>query len=275
MSRLPTLLLLVVCSPALAAAPIVVLDPGHGGPKEGAVGAKGEKEKDLALVLALALEKQLERSGVRVLLTREADTDLDLKARTRIANDAGADLFVSIHLNSMPPRYRSRVHGIETFFLSAEASGERARQVAAVENAEAGEEAAPTDDLAFILNDLAETQAHHDASKLAYTVHQRLVADLGAADRGVQQAPFIVLMGAQMPAILAEVGFLSHPAEAARLCDKAYQKRIVASLAAGLLAFLAEVGGLDHAVEAKVEPRVEPKGAAPSAGALTDGPAAR
>ena len=172
MHRLFTLLLLALSGAAWAdGGPVVVLDPGHGGPKTGAVSTSGEREKEIALEIARKLKAELEKASVRVLLTRESDKDVELKERIRLANDAGADLFVSIHLNSMPKRYWNRVRGIETYFLSMEATGERAQQVAALENAEAGEQAAPTDDLAFILNDLAQTQAHRDASRLAYTVH--------------------------------------------------------------------------------------------------------
>ncbi|MGI5864338.1 MAG: N-acetylmuramoyl-L-alanine amidase family protein [Myxococcales bacterium] len=250
-----------------ASGPVVVLDPGHGGPKVGAVSARGDHEKEIALEIARKLKAELEKASVRVLMTRENDKDVELKERIRFANEAGADVFVSIHLNSMPKRYWNKVRGIETYFLSMEATGERARQVAALENAEAGEQAAASDDLAFILNDLAQTQAHRDASRLAYAVHQQLVADLKATDRGVHQAPFIVLMGAQMPAILAEVGFLSHSAEAKQLRDAAHQEKIARSLARAITAFLETVGGRDRALGGKAEGSV--------VDALTESPSAR
>jgi N-acetylmuramoyl-L-alanine amidase len=132
-------------------------------------------------------------------------------------------------------------HGVETYFLSAEAGGEQAERVAARENAEARKQQGSGDALANILSDLAQTEAHHDASSLAYSVHQRLVKDLGAPDRGVHQAPFIVLMGAEMPAILVEVGFLTSPVEGPKLADKAYQARIADSLVDGIAAYLGEV----------------------------------
>jgi N-acetylmuramoyl-L-alanine amidase len=270
-------LLTVIALLALAApawGQVVVLDPGHGGSKEGAVSADGVREKDVALKLARALKTELEKSSVKVLLTREGDFDLGLAERMKIANDAGADLFVSIHLNSFPPKARKRVHGVETYFLSTEATEEQARRVAEAENAEAGPQQGPTDDLAFILSDLARTEAHRDSSKLAYLVHQHMVADLGANDRGVHQAPFIVLMGAQMPAILAEVGFLSHPDESKLLVDHAHQKKIVRSLAAGIVSFLKQVGGRDHARQAA---GMGGAGATPAeaTGALTDSPSPR
>ena len=113
--------------------------------------------------------------------------------------------------------------------------------MAARENAEARKTQAGADPLTNILNDLAQTEAHHDASLLAYAVHQRLIKDLGAIDRGVHQAPFIVLMGAEMPAILVETGFLTSPAEAQKLIDKDYQGKIAESLVNGIVAFLGEV----------------------------------
>ncbi len=265
MSRLLTLLAaLTLATPAFAKTPVVVIDPGHGGIKEGAVSEKGEQEKVIALTLARRLKTELQKASIKVLLTREGDSDLGLDERMHLANEAGADLFVSIHLNSMPLKARARVRGIETYFLSTEATGDRAKEVAAAENAEAGAQAAPADDLAFILNDLAQTQAHRDSSKLAYTVHQRLVKELEAADRGVHQAPFIVLMGAQMPAILAEVGFLSHSQESRKLVDPAYQKRIARSLKNGIVEFLEKVGDRDEASAAPGTPS-----------ALTESPSAR
>lgn len=229
-------------SAAPAIWPLIVIDPGHGGAKLGTVSADGIAEKALALQMAARLERELARSPVRVRLTRTKDVHLDLKDRIELANADKAALFVSIHLNAMPAPGHRRTHGVETYFLARHATGERAEAVAAAENAEDDVGDGPGDDLSFILADLAETEAHRDASQLAYTVHENLISRLKARDRGVHQAPFRVLKGAQMPAILVEVGYLSHPGESRRLKDATYQKKIARALAHGLLEFLDKRG---------------------------------
>jgi N-acetylmuramoyl-L-alanine amidase len=231
--------------------PRIVLDAGHGGAQEGALGPGGLFEKALALDLALQLKAELERQGAEVLLTREQDVLLPLSDRVSFANHARPDLFVSLHANSMPTRkLRARVEGIETFFLSASASGEDALRTASQENAGAGASGAvpaQRDTLAFILADLQRGEAHTDSARLAYALHRRLVASTGAVDLGVQQAPFYVLMGVEAPAVLVEVGFISHPVEGRRLGEAAYRARLVSALSEGVRAFLAEVESRDHA----------------------------
>jgi len=230
--------------------PRIVLDPGHGGAQEGALGPDGLFEKSLALDLALRLKAELERSGAEVLLTREQDVLLPLAERVGFANHARPDLFLSLHANSMPTRkLRARVEGIQTFFLSASASGEDALRTASQENGGAGTSgasAAQRDTLAFILADLQRGEAHADSARLAYALHRRLLAGTGAADLGVQQAPFYVLMGVEAPAVLVEVGFISHPNEGRRLNDPNYRARLVTALSEGIHAFLAEVEARDR-----------------------------
>jgi N-acetylmuramoyl-L-alanine amidase len=236
--------LLAVGTPgtSAAAAPHVVIDPGHGGVQEGAAGP-GLKEKDLALALARKLKEALTGSA-DVTLTRERDQHVELADRVRLANARRADLFISLHANSMPTRrQRARTQGIETYFLSASASGDDARRTAALENGEAPRAARrrADDTLSFILADLQRQGAHADSSRLAHAVHQRLIAASGAEDRGVQQAPFFVLTGVDAPAILVEVGFISHPTEGTRLSDARYQDALARAIAAGVKAFLADV----------------------------------
>jgi N-acetylmuramoyl-L-alanine amidase len=230
--------------------PRIVLDPGHGGAQEGALGPGGLFEKSLALDLAQRLKAELERGGAEVQLTREQDVLLPLAERVAFSNHARPDLFVSLHANSMPTRkLRARVEGIETFFLSASASGEDALRTASQENAgaaTAGGAPAQRDTLAFILADLQRGEAHADSARLAYAVHRRLVGTTGAVDLGVQQAPFYVLMGVEAPAVLVEVGFISHPDEGRRLADPGYRARLVAALADGVRAFLAEIDARDR-----------------------------
>jgi N-acetylmuramoyl-L-alanine amidase len=237
-------------APSVDRHPRIVLDAGHGGAQEGALGPGGLFEKALALQLALELKAELERSGAEVLLTREQDVLLPLADRVSFANHARPDLFLSLHANSMPTRkLRAQVEGIQTFFLSASASGEDALRTASQENAgaaTAGAAPAQRDTLAFILADLQRGEAHVDSARLAYVVHRRLVASTGAVDLGVQQAPFYVLMGVEAPAVLVEVGFISHPTEGRRLGDPAYRARLVAALGEGIRAFLAEVEARDR-----------------------------
>jgi N-acetylmuramoyl-L-alanine amidase len=219
---------------------VAVVDPGHGGEKEGAVGPDGAPEKVVTLQIARRLKVRLEKLGARVLLTRTGDTTVPLANRAALANAERADLFVSIHLNSMPSPGRSRSRGVETYFLSADATDASATAVAARENADrlAGEpEADPSDPVAGILSSLEDTANLSESSRLAYDVHERIVRAAAAEDRGVKQAPFYVLAGARMPAVLVEVGFLSHPEEAAQLRTPAHQERIAQGIAEGIAAW--------------------------------------
>lgn len=236
--------LLALLSAGREPAPLVVIDPGHGGEQEGAISPGGEREKDLALQISRRLAARLRKAGARVVLTRTADVSVPLAARAAVANAIRADLFVSIHLNSMPTAEARRAsHGIETYFLSADASDASATAVAARENADrlAGEpELDPSDPVAAILSDLEDTAALQQSSRLAYAVQERLVQALGAEDRGVKQAPFYVLAGARMPAVLLEVGFISHPAEGDRLRSAAYQEQVAGAIVEGIAAYRAQ-----------------------------------
>jgi N-acetylmuramoyl-L-alanine amidase len=219
----------------------VVLDPGHGGEQEGAISPAGTKEKDLALDIARRIAARLKRDGAKVILTRSGDIGVPLANRAAIATAIRADLFVSVHLNSMPTAEQRRSsRGVETYFLSADASDTHASAVAARENADrlAGEpEPDPADPVAAILDDLEDAASLRGSSRLAYAVHERLVDRLGVEDRGVKQAPFYVLAGARMPAVLLEVGFISHEDEARRLATREYQDRIAEAVTEGIAAF--------------------------------------
>lgn len=249
MIRLALLSLLLAAS-ALAAPPRIVIDPGHGGTQEGALGPDGLLEKDLSLQIAEQVKAVLEQAlGAEVHLTRTRDALVHLSERVAAANRLHPDLFVSIHANSMPTRaLRARTQGIETYFLSASASGEEARSTAARENAEGPRERRTGQDgtLAFILQDLQRTEAHGDSSRLAYAVQRALVKAVGAEDRGVQQAPFYVLTGVDAPAILVEVGFISNPEEAQKLRTRAYRRKLAQGIARGVGRFLAEVKDRDQ-----------------------------
>ncbi len=217
---------------------VVVVDPGHGGDQDGALSPGGVKEKDVVLQIARRLRPRLEQLGARVVLTRTGDIGVPLTTRAAVANGLKADLFVSIHLNSMPTAEGRRLStGVETYFLSADASDANAAAAAARENADrlAGEPLPdPGDPVAGILQDLEQAAALAGSSRLAYALHERLVTALGSEDRGVKQAPFYVLAGARMPAVLLEVGFLSNAAESQKLLSAAHQEKVAGAIAAGI-----------------------------------------
>ena len=224
----------------------IVIDPGHGGSETGAISPNGVAEKQLTLQLARELASKLvQRMAVRIVLTRDEDANLQLDTRTAIANQNQADLFVSIHLNSSlgPGAY-----GTETYFLSPQATDSRAARAAAAENVAGqgtppagADEAAAQQDLELILWDLA--QAHHmaESQRFANMIQGELNQTLQLRDRGVKQAPFRVLMGATMPAVLVELGFLSNPEEEKKLQDPAYRDQLVDALARAIARYKALV----------------------------------
>jgi N-acetylmuramoyl-L-alanine amidase len=222
--------------PAAAALPerfdTVVIDAGHGGDDQGARGPRGLLEKDIVLDVARRLAGKLREAGVRVVLTREGDRFVGLEERTSIANDARADLFVSIHANGSDAR---AARGIETFFVSLDASDEAARRLAAEENqafAAAGKPAeAGGDPLLAILGDMIATEHLVDSQEFARLVLGELLTTGGAVSRGVKQAPFVVLMGVQMPAALVEIGFITNAREEQALAAPAERERIAAGIA--------------------------------------------
>jgi N-acetylmuramoyl-L-alanine amidase len=212
---------------------VIVIDPGHGGVETGAIGPTGLQEKEVALDLARRLKSVLQRdAGVSVVLTRDEDRLVPLDERTAVANYNRADLFLSIHLNAAR---RRQATGAETYFLSPEATDDEARTVAALENRAYGvDETQLTykgDGLELILWDLAQNRHLAESGQLAEAVQRELNALAGTRDRGVRQAPFRVLMGATMPAILVEAGFISNPEEEARLKDPAHRDRLVEAIA--------------------------------------------
>lgn len=208
--------------------PLVVLDPGHGGEDEGAKGPGGLVEKNLTLAVARLLAAELQKAGVTVRLTREGDESLSLAERVALANRLQADCFVSVHANAAPAR---GARGAETYFMSPEASDTQAAQAAAQENV-------VDNSVQLILWELAHVANLEASSRLALELQTRLNQLSGLRDRGVKQAPFAVLTGATMPAVLVEVGFLSNPEEELRLASPAEQARLASTLAEGILAYL-------------------------------------
>jgi N-acetylmuramoyl-L-alanine amidase len=225
---------------------LVVLDPGHGGRDTGAVGSGGTMEKDLTLAIAKrARTKLLRAEGLDVVLTRETDVFVPLAGRVALANARQADLFVSIHLNAAPSRHAT---GTETYFLSAVASDDAARASAEFENRslaleEARADAAPAD-LAFILGDLARSASIRESEDFAAALQDRFGAEapsVRGVNRGVKQAPFYVLVGAEMPAVLTEVGFVSNPQQEKALRSARVQDEIAEAIARSILAYKARV----------------------------------
>ena len=214
----------------------VVIDAGHGGEDEGARGVDGLLEKDLVLDVSRHLAAQLRRAGLRVVMTRERDVFVPLEQRTNLANDARADLFISVHANAARD---TGARGSETYFMSLEASDEHARGVALRENeAFAVRAAAPgadADPLVAILGDLIANEHLTESSAFARAAQLRLARLDGGPSRGVKQAPFVVLAGVQMPAALVEIGFLTHPAEARELRSARRRGAIAAGLAEAVL----------------------------------------
>ena len=223
----------------------IVIDPGHGGSNTGARGSGGAAEKELTLLLARALRSRLmERLPVRVVLTRNEDVDLPLETRTAIANQQKADLFISLHVNSVPGGGAS---GAETYFLSSQETGERPSQAAdgkgLARSAPSGG-GDPLYDLQLVLWDLAQSRYLSESQQLAGLVQEELNETLGPANRRVKQAPFRILVGAAMPAILVECGFLSNPKEEARLLDASHRARLVEALVRAIARFRMQTEGL-------------------------------
>jgi N-acetylmuramoyl-L-alanine amidase len=217
----------------------VVIDPGHGGENVGAKGTRGTVEKDVALAIARKLRAELVNArGLQVFLTRDRDVEVGLDERTAIANNYKADLFVSIHANASRAR---GAKGSEVYFLSYQASDDESRWVAQSEGAaESFAQAPPGSDLALILWDMAQAEHLEESSALASRIQEELAVVTGSEGRGVKQAPFRVLVGAAMPAVLVEVAFLSNEEEEKLLASDAYQSKIAASLARGIERFRRE-----------------------------------
>ncbi|MGL2547646.1 N-acetylmuramoyl-L-alanine amidase family protein [Helicobacter pylori] len=220
----------------------IVLDAGHGGKDCGAMSANLVCEKEIVLEVVKFLHKELKKRGYSVLLTRDKDIYIDLVARTELANKKGADLFISVHANSIPKRSTSNAHGIETYFLST-ARSERARKVAEQEN---------KDDVnlmdyfskSLFLNSL-NTQRLIVSNKLAIDVQYGMLQSVrknypDVVDGGVREGPFWVLAGALMPSILIEIGYNSHAIESKRIQSKPYQKILAKGIADGIDSFFSK-----------------------------------
>jgi len=218
---------------------IVIIDPGHGGAAPGAVSRNGIREKTLTLKLAKMLKGEIDRRrGYRAMLVRDGDYDVDLVRRVAFARAKSGDIFVSLHFNSNDNR---KLHGLELYFLSLEASDENAGAVAERENllVEAGADSAGfNDDLKSILFDVSLASAIQGSSVLADEVASVLRAASPIPFRKIKQAPFLVLRGISMPSILVEGGYLSNRREASVIAKEGYLSWLAKSLAEGIVSFL-------------------------------------
>ncbi len=230
-------------SAAPAAPPVtglrtITIDPGHGGRDTGAIGPNGLQEKDVVLDIGLKLRRLIqERLGIRVVMTRTEDVFVPLEERTAIANRAKADFFISVHVNAA---HRTRAQGFETYFLSREPSDSAARASAIRENLSVnlgGLRPKEEDALRAILWDMANTLYLKESSELAQILLDELDKILKVDNRGVKSAPFFVLMGAAMPAVLLEVAFISNPQEEKNLQAEGYKDQVAEALYAGIVRF--------------------------------------
>ena len=209
----------------------IVLDPGHGGEEKGAEGPTGLLEKDVVLEVARRLRIHLERRGYKVHLTRSRDLNVPLEERTAVANNRQADLFLSLHANASSSRH---ARGAETYYLSLDRA-ERARHEAEPGAYLSTDER--SDALQMILWDMAQSSWLSESSRLAEIIQTDFNRALEIPDRGVKQAPFRVLVGATMPAVLVEIGFISNPDEEERLRDPDFLNLIIRSLLGSIEAY--------------------------------------
>ncbi len=241
----------------------VVIDAGHGGHDHGAVGPKGVREADVNLAIAKRLGTELAQThGLEVVYTRTTDDFISLPRRSEIANEQRADLFISVHANA---HRNKRVHGVETYYLNT-TSNRYALRLARRENQLAEDdldahvepevgmqpEPVPTlpkgqlgQDLRLILADMAMRSASAESRRLAGYIQTSVVGRLQRTpqkvkDLGVKHALFYVLLGARMPAVLVETGFISHAEESQRLIDAAYQDKVATAIAKGVMRFAQE-----------------------------------
>ncbi|AFI06393.1 N-acetylmuramoyl-L-alanine amidase family protein [Helicobacter cetorum] len=220
----------------------IVLDAGHGGKDCGAMSVNLVCEKDIVLEVVKFLNKELKKRGYSVLLTRDKDVYIDLVARTEFANKKGANLFISVHANSIPKHSTSNAHGIETYFLST-ARSERARKVAEQEN-QNDVNLMDYFSKSLFLNSL-NTQRLIVSNKLAIDVQYGMLQNIRKAypdvvDGGVREGPFWVLAGALMPSVLIEIGYNSHATESKRIQSKPYQKILAKGIADGIDSFFSK-----------------------------------
>lgn len=219
-----------------------MIDAGHGGKDCGTLGVTKVCEKHIVLKVATHLNKELKKRGYTTYMTRDKDVYLNLKERTDFANAKNADLFVSIHANSVPKSAKKSPKGVETYFLST-ARSDRARDVAEQENKDDIDVMNYFSKQTFLnsLNSHRLLASNKLAIDIQYGILKRLRQKYqGVTDGGVREGPFWVLAGALMPSVLIEIGYNSSPIEAPRLNDDAYQKSLAIGIADGIDGFVAK-----------------------------------
>jgi len=224
----------------------IVIDPGHGGRDTGTIGPHGLMEKDVCLDVALRLGRIIEKNlpGAQVIYTRKDDTFVPLEERTAIANNAKADLFISIHANSSRDHY---ARGIETYYLNFATSPE-AMEVATRENAYSTES---IHDLQTLIQKIARNDKIEESKELAADIqgalsHRLELISASEHNRGVKRAPFVVLIGANMPSVLSEISFLSNPVDERLLREPVQRQRIAMGIYRGIAAYLASINSLSY-----------------------------
>jgi N-acetylmuramoyl-L-alanine amidase len=236
-------------APARPARALVVVDAGHGGPDRGMSGTTTARRKiyeaDITLAVAMKLREALSARGVDVLMTRTTDTLIALRDRGKIANDAQATLFLSIHVNAANPRWRNprTARGFETYFLS-DAKTEDDRRVAEMENDAdrfLEQDTGPGDPLALVVGDMLQNAHLRESSELAAAVQVGMKpVHPSGNDRGVKQAGFAVLIAAHMPAALVEIGFGTNASEATWLSSAKGQQALADAIAKSTVKYLAD-----------------------------------
>ncbi len=215
--------------PEITGKRVVIIDPGHGGKDPGAIGPTGLKEKDVTLRIALYLEKLLKGVGIPTYLTRSKDEFVYLEDRTNFANQKNGFIFLSLHANSVL-NHRPTAQGIETFVLSSKYMGASARDVADRENRASRAHPELDTDLAKIIADLEESANINYSFDFADIIQKKLVEYLKLEDRGIKQAPFVVLKGVNMVAVIVEVAFLSNPKEEELLKTNKFREKAAQAL---------------------------------------------
>jgi N-acetylmuramoyl-L-alanine amidase len=213
----------------------IVIDAGHGGAEDGAKGPSGALEKQITLSVARRLKAALEgRLGLRVILTRDGDATVGLDERAAMANNNKADLFISLHANAAP---RPSTSGAEVFYLSLDEYGDAAERVAHTDSDPLPVFGGGTRDIELILWDMAQARYIKESATLAQTVEAALRQRVPMSPRAIQQAPFRVLVGANMPAVLVEMGFITNPAQEKQLQSDEFQNLIVQALVESISRF--------------------------------------
>jgi N-acetylmuramoyl-L-alanine amidase len=219
----------------------VVIDAGHGGDEQGARGPQGTLEKDITLAVARRLKAALEtRLGTRVILTREGDQTVGLDERAAVANNNKADLFISLHANAS---VRGSVSGAEVFYLSLVEYGDRAQRVAHGESEALPVYSGGTREIEVILWEMAQARHIEQSAALAQTIETALRERVPMSPRAIQQAPFRVLIGANMPAVLVEMGFITNAEQEKQLSSDTFQSSLVQALVDGIVRFRDERRG--------------------------------